>query len=109
MMSVYADVADLDGLAASCAQGRALGFVGRTAIHPRQLPVIEAAFLPSEDEVARAAMIVDRVTTAARDGVGTAVLEDGTFLDVAMVEGARRTLALAERSASATRPVVKKP
>ena len=37
MMSVYADVADVDGLAASCASGRALGFVGRTAIHPAQL------------------------------------------------------------------------
>ena len=98
MMSVYADIADSDGLAASCAQGRSLGFVGRTAIHPAQLPVIEAAFTPTPDEVARAREIVSRVAAAAADGVGTVVLDDGTFLDVAMVELARRTLALADRA-----------
>ncbi|WP_238454603.1 hypothetical protein [Micromonospora sp. ATA51] len=51
-MSVYANVADLDGLAASCAAGRRLGFLGRAAIHPRQLPVIAEAFRPAEREVA---------------------------------------------------------
>ncbi|MEU1972204.1 CoA ester lyase [Microbacterium sp. NPDC019599] len=97
MMSAYTDIADLDGLAASCAAGRALGFVGRTAIHPAQLATIEAAFLPTPEEVDRARQVVDRVGAAAADGVGTVVLEDGTFLDVAMVRSAQRTLALAER------------
>lgn len=94
-MSVYTDVRDLDGLAASCASGRALGFLGRTAIHPAQLPVIRAAFTPSPEEVARAREIVERVGSAAADGSGTVVLADGTFLDVAMLAQARRTLALA--------------
>lgn len=97
MMSVYADVADLDGLAAGCAAGRALGFVGRTAIHPAQLATIEQAFLPAPEEVDRAREVVARVAAASADGVGTVVLEDGTFLDAAMVESARRTLALADR------------
>jgi citrate lyase subunit beta/citryl-CoA lyase len=97
MMSVYADLADEQGLAADCARGRALGFVGRTAIHPSQLPLIESAFTPSPDDVARAREVVARVAGAARQGVGTVVLEDGTFLDAAMVDSARRTLALAER------------
>ena len=94
-MSAYADVRDLDGLAASCASGRALGFLGRTSIHPAQLPVIRAAFTPSPEEVARAREIVERVGSAAADGSGTVVLADGTFLDVAMLAQARRTLALA--------------
>ena len=94
-MSAYTDVRDLDGLAASCAGGRALGFLGRTAIHPAQLPVIRAAFTPSPEEVARAREIVERVGSAAADGSGTVVLADGTFLDVAMLAQARRTLALA--------------
>lgn len=94
-MSAYTDVRDLDGLAASCASGRALGFLGRTAIHPAQLPVIRAAFTPSPEEVARAREIVERVGSAAADGSGTVVLADGTFLDVAMLAQARRTLALA--------------
>jgi citrate lyase subunit beta/citryl-CoA lyase len=46
--SVHPDIRDLEGLAASCAHGRALGFLGRAAIHPRQLPVIESAFLPTD-------------------------------------------------------------
>lgn len=91
-MSVYADVRDLDGLARSCARGRALGFAGRTAIHPAQLPVIRDAFAPTEAELARAQEIIDRVGAAEADGAGTVVLEDGTFLDVAMVRAARRML-----------------
>jgi citrate lyase subunit beta/citryl-CoA lyase len=96
-MAVYPNVADLDGLAASCRVGRAMGFVGRSAIHPRQLPVIEVAFLPRPEEVTRARAVVDAVTAAQVNGTGTAVLADGTFLDVAMVEQARRTLDLAGR------------
>lgn len=94
LMSAYADVRDLDGLASSCGAGRALGFLGRTAIHPAQLPVIRSAFRPSEAELVRAREIVARVGEAAADGSGTVVLDDGTFLDVAMVEAARRTLSL---------------
>jgi citrate lyase subunit beta/citryl-CoA lyase len=98
MMSVYADIADADGLAASCAAGRVLGFVGRAAIHPAQLAAIEAAFMPTPDELASAQEVISRVATAATDGVGTVVLDDGTFLDVAMVDAARRTIALAART-----------
>lgn len=96
MMSVYADVRDLDGLATSCAAGRTLGMLGRTAIHPAQLPVIAAAFTPSAGQVERARQIVDRVGSALADHTGTVVLDDGTFLDVAMVDAARRVLLLAE-------------
>jgi len=97
MMSVYAQVRDLDGLAASCAVGRALGLLGRTAIHPTQLPVIEAAFAPTDVEIARAREVLDRVGSAASAGVGTVVLDSGEFLDAAMVAGARRVIAIAER------------
>ncbi|MGW9046506.1 HpcH/HpaI aldolase/citrate lyase family protein [Streptomyces lydicus] len=91
--SVYPDVADLDGLARSCARGRALGFLGRAAIHPRQLPVIEAAHLPSPEEVEAAAEIV----RAAGAAGGAQALPDGRFVDAAVVAGARRVLSLAER------------
>jgi citrate lyase subunit beta/citryl-CoA lyase len=94
-MSAYTNVRDLDGLAASCRAGRALGFCGRTAIHPAQLDTIRTAFLPSEAEVAAAREVLDRVGSAAVDGVGVVALADGTFLDVAMVERARWVLELA--------------
>ncbi|UFU07945.1 HpcH/HpaI aldolase/citrate lyase family protein [Ruania halotolerans] len=89
-MSVWADVKDMDGLARSCATGKALGFVGRSAIHPAQLPVIRDAFRPTEAELARAREIVDRVGSAEADRAGTVVLEDGSFLDAAMLRGALR-------------------
>lgn len=96
-MSVYPHVRDLDGLTASCVRGRALGMLGRAAIHPAQLPVIEEAFTPSAEQVERAREVVERIGEATADGAGTVVLPDGTFLDIAMVEQARRTLALADR------------
>lgn len=95
-MSAYANVRDLDGLAESCRAGRALGFRGRTAIHPVQLATIRAAFLPTPQEIARAREVVERVTGATAAGVGAIALADGTFLDVAMVEQARTVLSLAE-------------
>jgi citrate lyase subunit beta/citryl-CoA lyase len=96
-MSVYPDVADLDGLAGSCRAGRALGFRGRAAIHPRQLPVIAAAFRPTDAELARARDLLAAVAEARAHGSGTAVLADGRFADRAMVAAAERTVALADR------------
>ena len=65
--SVYPHVRDLEGLAESCRRGRALGHLGRAAIHPDQLAVIEREYLPTADEVERARATLDRLTT----GVGT--------------------------------------
>lgn len=95
LMAVHADVADLDGLEASCRSGRALGFGGRTAVHPRQIAVIRRAFTPEAGEIARAQSIVDRVRSAAADGSGAFLLDDGTFIDVAMVRAAERVLSAA--------------
>ena len=79
--SVYPDIRDLDGLAASCAHGRALGFLGRAAIHPRQLPVIERAYLPTPEEIEAAEAIVK----AAATDPGAQALPDGRFIDAAVV------------------------
>ncbi|WP_020576364.1 HpcH/HpaI aldolase/citrate lyase family protein [Actinopolymorpha alba] len=97
-MSAFTDVSDLARLARSCQVGRSLGMLGRAAIHPRQLPVIEAAFAPSSTEVARARAVIDALAQAEVAGDGTAVLADGRFLDVAMRRGAERVLELAERT-----------
>ncbi|UUN26340.1 CoA ester lyase [Streptomyces sp. FIT100] len=93
--SVYPDIRDLDGLAESCAHGRAVGFLGRAAIHPRQLPVIERAYLPSQEEVEEAEEIVQ----AAETDAGALALPDGRFVDAAVVATAHRTLCLARRGA----------
>ncbi|GAA2521029.1 MULTISPECIES: HpcH/HpaI aldolase/citrate lyase family protein [Streptomyces] len=92
--SVHPDTRDLEGLIASCARGRALGFLGRAAIHPRQLPVIERAYLPGEEEIEQAETIVK----AAATGQGAQALPDGRFIDAAVVAAARRTLSLVRRT-----------
>ncbi|MFH9422653.1 HpcH/HpaI aldolase/citrate lyase family protein [Streptomyces sp. NPDC017529] len=91
--SVFTDVRDTEALALSCARGRAMGFLGRAALHPRQLPVIERAFLPTAEEVERAVEVVKAATARA----GACALPDGRFVDAAVVAAARRVLALATR------------
>lgn len=56
--TVYPAINDLDGLAAYAARGRRDGFTGMMAIHPAQVPVINAAFTPSDAQVAEAQAIV---------------------------------------------------
>lgn len=99
MMSVWPALTDEAGLAGSCRIGRRRGFVGRAAIHPRQLPVIRAAFTPPEAEVIRAREILDALTGAMNAGSGVAVLADGSMVDTAMRVGAERVIALAQRLA----------
>jgi citrate lyase subunit beta/citryl-CoA lyase len=48
--SVYPRLRDDEGLARSCSRGRALGHLGRAAIHPEQLPIIEQAYLPTPQD-----------------------------------------------------------
>ncbi|MET9886950.1 CoA ester lyase [Streptomyces sp. NPDC006430] len=91
--SVFPDIRDLEGLAVSCARGRGLGFLGRAAIHPRQLPVIERAYLPAPEEVTAA----EEIVAAARRTPGAVALPDGRFVDPAVVAGAERVVALARR------------
>ncbi|MER6071158.1 CoA ester lyase [Streptomyces sp. NPDC001817] len=92
--SIHPDIRDLDGLAASCAHGRCLGFLGRAAIHPRQLPVIERAYLPTPAEIEHA----ETVLKAAATKQGAQALPDGRFVDAAVVAMAQRTLSLACRN-----------
>jgi len=51
---VQLDLADAEGFAAACQQGREFGFDGKTLIHPQQIAPANAAFSPDADEVARA-------------------------------------------------------
>jgi len=95
VQSVYTNVRDLDGLRRSTEAGKRLGFFGRSAIHPAQLPVINEVFTPTEEEVAEARELLSRMEGAAASGSGAFVLEDGRFVDEAVVRAARFTLAVA--------------
>ncbi len=90
--TVYPDFRDLDGLAAYAARGRRDGFVGMMAIHPAQVPIINAAFTPSVQEVAQAQAIV--ALFAANPGAGALRL-DGRMVDAPHLKAAQALLARA--------------
>ena len=98
-MSVYPAFRDDDGLARSCEAGRVLGYIGRAAVHPRQLQVIVQAFRPSADEVARASAVVASLAAADQAGSGIAVTDDGAMVDAAMLGRARAVLELDQAAA----------
>jgi citrate lyase subunit beta / citryl-CoA lyase len=96
--SVYPHVADEDGLLGQCEFARALGFFGKSAIHPRHLPVLHAVFTPSPEEIAWAREVLDAFSVA---GGAAARLPGGEFVDRPVADRARHLLALAARQESA--------
>jgi citrate lyase subunit beta / citryl-CoA lyase len=96
---VYLDLADAEGFAAVCRQGRDLGFDGKTVIHPQQIGPANAAFTPTAEEVARARRIIAAYAAASAAGKGTARIE-GRLVEALHVEEARLTLASVEAIAA---------
>jgi citrate lyase subunit beta/citryl-CoA lyase len=88
--TLYADFRDLAGLERAARESHADGFAGMLAIHPDQVPAINAAFLPSEAEIAEARRIVEAFAAAPNAG---ALQLDGRMLDQPHLEQARRLLA----------------
>ncbi|MRX50712.1 CoA ester lyase [Paracoccus sp. S-4012] len=97
---VYNAFKDEAGLAAECAEGRDMGFDGKTLIHPAQVATANAAFAPSEDDVTLARRQIEAFEAAQAEGRGVAVV-DGRIVENLHVETARRTLATAEAIAAA--------
>lgn len=88
--TIMGDFRDLDGLAARAEMVRRDGFRGMLAIHPDQVPVINSAFTPGEDEVAEARAIVRLF--ADNPGAGTIAGPKG-MLDRPHLSRARQVLA----------------
>jgi citrate lyase subunit beta/citryl-CoA lyase len=81
---VFSAIRDLEGLRRACEEDRALGFAARSCIHPSQVPIINAAFAPSEDEVALARRVLAAYAEATSLGRGSLLLADGVFIDEAV-------------------------
>ena len=92
---VHIDLSDDAGFERSCAQGRALGFDGKTLIHPKTLGVANRAFTPSPAEVEHARRVVAAFEAAAAAGSAVVVL-DGRLVEELHVRMAKRLLALSE-------------
>lgn len=99
--SVFREWSDLEGLRQSSLRLQRLGFVGRSLIHPAQIPVVHEVFTPSQEQVARAQKVADRYTAELANGNGVYLDEDGRMVDIAVVRAAWRTLSLAHADDSA--------
>lgn len=87
----FVDLDDLDGLQRSCREARALGFGGKSAIHPSQLATISAAFSPTDDDIEQARRMIDSLDLARSHGDASVVV-DGRFVDEAVARRARSVL-----------------
>ncbi len=92
---VSLDLADAAGFEAACRQGRALGFDGKTLIHPSQLEPANRIFAPTAEELAAARRVVAAHAEAVANGRGVAVV-DGRLVEALHVAEAERVLRLAD-------------
>lgn len=74
-----------------------MGFDGKSVVNPKQIAVIHEIFAPSQKEIERAEKEIKALDGNAQKGVGVFTV-DGQMLDIAMLEGAKRTIALAKAS-----------
>jgi citrate lyase subunit beta/citryl-CoA lyase len=87
MLRSVADYSDTEAVRASAIEARAHGFDGASCVHPSIVPILNAAFAPSPEELAWASKVVD----AARGNEGAFAL-DGRMVDRPVVERARAIL-----------------
>ncbi|HXV30053.1 MAG TPA: CoA ester lyase [Sinorhizobium sp.] len=83
----FGDFKDEAGFNAAAARAAALGCDGKWAIHPSQIALANAAFTPSEDEIAKARRILAAMEEAQRSGKGAVAL-DGRLIDIASIRQA---------------------
>ena len=95
----YNDISDVAGFGKECAQGRDMGFDGKTLIHPGQIDAANAAYTPPAEEVARARKIMGVFDLPENVSKGVVQL-DGQMVERLHVEMAKRTIAIADAIAT---------
>lgn len=95
--TVYTDVDNMEGFTGEVKLIKQLGFDGKSVISPKQIPVVHQIFAPEPKEIARAEKTIRALREHEKEGVGVFTI-DGQMVDVAMLEGAQRTIDLAKAS-----------
>jgi citrate lyase subunit beta/citryl-CoA lyase len=86
--SAFANIRDEAGFRAEAQLARAMGFLGKSCIHPSQIALANEVFRPSDDEIAHAVRVVQAAREADSEGLGAYVV-DGKMIDPPFVERAR--------------------
>lgn len=100
-ISTVANYSDIEAYAQVVRRSARFGFVGASAIHPAQVPALNAGFSPTPEAVAQAERIVRMDREAAAEGRGSFAL-DGKMIDIPIVRRAEALLARAEAIARRT-------
>lgn len=90
---------DPDGCRADAIFARQLGYIGKAAIHPNQVSILNEVFSPDAERVAYLREMIETYYEAERKGAG-AVSFNGRMIDIAMVKDGERILALANAIAA---------
>ena len=94
----YFRIKDLDGLRDYSQRARVLGFDGKWALHPDQLPVINELFSPTTEQFERACALLDAYERATADDGRGAVWFEGEMIDEASRKMAAKFVARGERA-----------
>lgn len=93
---VFNRIDDAEGLAAEAAQGRLYGFDGKSLIHPSQIAAANAAFAPSDAEIAHARAVVAAFSAPEAEGLG-AIRVDGAMVERLHLDQAQAVLKRADK------------
>jgi len=91
----FGDFSDPEGFKAQASRAAVLGCEGKWAIHPKQIPLANEVFTPSEAEVNKARRILAAMEEAQKNGAGAVAL-DGRLIDIASVRQAEALVAQAD-------------
>lgn len=93
--TVYSDVDNVEGFQNEVQQIKQLGFDGKSVINPRQIPLINAIYTPTDKEIQNAKEVIWGIREAEAKGSGV-ISVNGKMVDKPIVERAQRVIALAK-------------
>jgi len=91
----FTDVADLNGFAAEAEAARALGYIGKSCIHPKQIDSANQVFRPSDADIQHALRVLETLKDVDQNGLGAFVVE-GKMVDAPLFERAKAIVAQAK-------------
>lgn len=92
--TVFSNLNDMDGFRREVETIKKLGFDGKSVINPRQIPIVNEVFTPSQRDIDKAMAVVAAIHQAERRGSGVIAL-NGKMVDKPVVIRAQRTIDLA--------------
>lgn len=93
--TVYSDVENVEGFKEEVQRIKQLGFDGKSVINPRQIPIVNAIYVPTSKEIQQAKEVIWAIREAEEKGSGVISL-NGKMVDKPIVERAQRVIALAK-------------